>query len=182
MNKVYIIHGWTGWPGEGWFPWLKQKLASQGVKVTIPTMTADIVPESAAWLKVFNKTIKSPTDNTVLVGHSLGCTAILNYLNQSSVHYKFKAIVLVAPFVRDIGIEEINDFINKDLNWDRIKKKVDKIVVVHSQDDKVVPITEGKYVANKLNAEMMEVEDYQHFSGGEGVTEAPPVLEAIEAI
>ena len=182
MNEVYIIHGWTGWPGEGWFPWLKQKLTVQGVKVVIPAMTADIVPELDSWLKILNKTIKSPTNNTVLVGHSLGCPAILNYLNQSSMHHKFKAIVLVAGSVRDVGIEEVNDFINKDLDWDGIKKKVDKIIVIHSQDDKVVPIIEGRYIAKKLDAEMIEVEDCQHFSGGEGATEAQPVLEAIENI
>lgn len=182
MKEVYIIHGWTGWPGEGWFPWLKQKLASKGIKVTIPTMTPDIMPELDSWLKILNKIIKSPTNNMVLVGHSLGCPAILNYLNQGSIRHKFKAIVLVASFVRDIGIEEIKDFIDQKLDWDRIKKKVDRIIVVHSQDDKVVPVMEGKYITKKLDAEMIAVDNYQHFSGGEGVTEVKPVLEAIEAV
>ena len=182
MNKVYIIHGWQSWPGEGWFPWLKQKLVSQGIKVAIPIIAPGVVPELDVWLKILNKSIKSPTDNMVLVGHSLGCPAILNYLNQSSIHHKFKAIVLVAPFVRDIDLEAINDFINKDLNWGRIKKRADKIVVIHSQDDKVVLIKEGRYVAKKLGAVMIEVDNYQHFSGNTGITEAQPILEAIKKL
>ena len=30
MKKVFIIHGWEGYPEEGWFPWLKKELESRG--------------------------------------------------------------------------------------------------------------------------------------------------------
>ena len=26
MRRVFIIHGWGGYPEEGWFPWLKKEL------------------------------------------------------------------------------------------------------------------------------------------------------------
>ena len=30
MKRVYIIHGWEGYPEEGWFPWLKKELEDRG--------------------------------------------------------------------------------------------------------------------------------------------------------
>jgi hypothetical protein len=32
-KRVFIIHGWEGYPEEGWFPWLKKELE----KGTIPS-------------------------------------------------------------------------------------------------------------------------------------------------
>ena len=26
MKRAFIIHGWDGYPAEGWFPWLKREL------------------------------------------------------------------------------------------------------------------------------------------------------------
>ena len=29
MQRVFIIHGWDGYPEEGWFPWLKKELEAK---------------------------------------------------------------------------------------------------------------------------------------------------------
>ena len=35
MNKrVFIAHGWDGYPEEGWFPWLKKELETKGFEVS----------------------------------------------------------------------------------------------------------------------------------------------------
>jgi esterase/lipase len=36
MKKVFIIHGWDGYPEEGWFPWLKKELEKKGFSVFVP--------------------------------------------------------------------------------------------------------------------------------------------------
>lgn len=38
MKKVYIIHGWEGYPEENWLPWLKLELESGGFEVNVPQM------------------------------------------------------------------------------------------------------------------------------------------------
>ena len=32
MKRVFIIHGWDGYPEEGWFPWLKEELEKEDLK------------------------------------------------------------------------------------------------------------------------------------------------------
>lgn len=36
MKKAILIHGWEGYPEEGWRPWLKGELEKHGFEVIIP--------------------------------------------------------------------------------------------------------------------------------------------------
>ena len=38
MKKVFIIHGWDGYPEENWFPWLKKELEDKGFEVFVLQM------------------------------------------------------------------------------------------------------------------------------------------------
>ena len=41
MKRVFIIHGWGGYPEEGWLPWLKKELEKNGFKVFVPAIKND---------------------------------------------------------------------------------------------------------------------------------------------
>lgn len=30
-KRVFLIHGWEGYPEEGWRPWLKKKLGAEAI-------------------------------------------------------------------------------------------------------------------------------------------------------
>ena len=37
MNRRgFLIHGWEGYPEEGWRPWLKNELEKRGFTVSVP--------------------------------------------------------------------------------------------------------------------------------------------------
>ncbi|PIP29922.1 hypothetical protein COU12_02115 [Candidatus Jorgensenbacteria bacterium CG10_big_fil_rev_8_21_14_0_10_54_38] len=38
MKRVFIVHGWDGYPEEGWFPWLKRELEARGFEVHVPPL------------------------------------------------------------------------------------------------------------------------------------------------
>lgn len=38
MKRVFIIHGWEGYPEEGWFPWLKKELEEKSFAVQVLVM------------------------------------------------------------------------------------------------------------------------------------------------
>jgi len=40
MKKAVLIHGWEGYPEEGWRPWLKEKLEANGFQVFVPALLA----------------------------------------------------------------------------------------------------------------------------------------------
>jgi len=58
MKRAYIIHGWDGYPEEGWFPWLKKELENKGYHVEIPSMPNSKHPKKRrmdVFLTEFNK-------------------------------------------------------------------------------------------------------------------------------
>ena len=58
MNKrAFIIHGWDGYPDEGWFPWLKTDLEKNGFQVHIPAMPESAEPKIEACVSHLSKVV-----------------------------------------------------------------------------------------------------------------------------
>lgn len=49
-KRAFIIHGWDGYPDEGWFPWLKTELEKNGFQVHVPAMPKSAEPKIEAWV------------------------------------------------------------------------------------------------------------------------------------
>ena len=49
MKRVFIVHEWTGKPGQHWMPWLKKELESLGFTVEEPAMPDTDTPKIEAW-------------------------------------------------------------------------------------------------------------------------------------
>ncbi len=178
MKKVIIIHGWEGSPQANWFPWLKKELETKGFVVEVPTMPNTMHPTLEGWLTHLKKITGEPNENTYFVGHSLGVITILRYL-ESLEDKKVGGIILVAGFPEPIGYEEINTFFAKPLNYQRIKKAVDKIIAIHSNSDPYVPLKNGEILEEKIGAKLIIIPNAGHFNAEDGFTELPAVLEAI---
>lgn len=43
-KRVFLIHGWEGYPEEGWRPWLKKELEQRGFTVIVPAMPDTATP------------------------------------------------------------------------------------------------------------------------------------------
>ncbi len=82
MKRVFIIHGWDGYPEEGWFPWLKKELEKNGFEVFVPAMPNPSEPKIEEWIPFLENIIDEPDEDTYLVGHSIGCQTIFRYLEQ----------------------------------------------------------------------------------------------------
>ncbi|HZZ99551.1 MAG TPA: alpha/beta fold hydrolase, partial [Candidatus Paceibacterota bacterium] len=95
-KRIFIIHGWTGNPNEHWMPWLDTKLKENGFEVFQPEMPETDHPKMDAWISTLKKEIGAADSNTYLVGHSIGCLAILRYLEKYGE--KIGGAVLVAPW------------------------------------------------------------------------------------
>ena len=64
MNKrVIIVHGWDGYPEEGWFPWLKTELEAKGFEVTVPQMTDAANPRIQNWVPALTEVVGEPDKN-----------------------------------------------------------------------------------------------------------------------
>lgn len=177
MQKTAIlVHGWEGRPNNEWRPWLKEELENRGWKVLIPAMPNTKHPKPREWIRHLEQIIKKSTGNIYLVGHSLGCPTILKVLEKN----KAKGTILVAGFTKPIpGSKEIDPFVNKLFDFKKIKQNCPKFIAIHSNNDPWVSLNFGKLFESELSAKLIIVPNARHFSGGDGFTKLPVVLESL---
>ena len=179
MKKVFLIHGWGGYPEEGWLPWLKKKLEARWFEVFVPAMPDAEHPQMGVWLKHLSRILGIPDQNYYLVGHSLGCMTIFRYLETLKKNQKIGGAVLVAGFTSNLGFEELNSFFKKPIAWEKIKSHCPRFTAVHSDNDPYVSVHYGEFFKEKLGAEVVIEHAKKHFSGDDGITELPSVLDAV---
>src|SRR3990167_1700607 len=100
MKRIIIIHGWDGYPEEGWFPWLKKELKNQGLEVLVPQMPEPEAPKIENWVPKFSEIVGTPDENTYLVGHSMGCQTIVRYLEALPEGVKIGGAVFIGGFFK----------------------------------------------------------------------------------
>lgn len=182
MKRAIIVHGFRGKPATNWKPWLKKQLVASGFDVEIPEMPNPNHPLAAEWADKIKEVISSrESDELYLIGHSLGCMAILKYLEALPKQQRLKACIFVAGFGRRFSKYQggHDSFFEHDLDWRKIKRHVDSFVAIHSRDDSNVGYEEIYVFADKLNAKVVLLDGMGHFGSQDGVYEAPSVLEAI---
>jgi uncharacterized protein len=184
MKRVFIIHGWGGYPEEGWFPWLKEELEKNNFEVFVPEMPNSEEPEINSWVNNLSEQVGQADENTFFVGHSIGCQTILRYLETLNPEIKVGKIIFVAGWVNllPVAIEEesaeeiAQPWLKTPLNWEKIKLHSDNFVTIFSNDDLFVPESDAEIFKGKLNAKIIIENKKGHFSGEDGIKELPVVL------
>lgn len=186
MKRVFIIHGWDGSPEANWLPWMKTELEKKVYEVTTPAMPDTENPNKEAWVKHLVEVIGEPDEETYLVGHSIGCKAILRYLEALPPDKKVAGVLLVAGWIAltmwEGRTEEdtalINSWVNPPFDFNKIKKHADKFVALFSDNDPFVPLEKNvDTYRDELGAEIVIEKGAYHFTGEEtGVMEFPIIL------
>ncbi|TSC69958.1 MAG: hypothetical protein G01um101470_915 [Parcubacteria group bacterium Gr01-1014_70] len=186
-KRVIIIHGWEGYPEEGWFPWLKKELVAKGFNVSVPQLPNADLPRIKKWVPALSEAAGTVDDETYFVGHSIGCQTIVRYLETLSEGAKIGGAVFVAGFFRHItNLEQEPDIINVDREWATTPinfaaahSHLPKSIAIFSTNDKFVSLDNRDDFREKLGSEIITMENMGHFSGGGGVTELPQALDAV---
>ena len=169
--NIFIFHGTEGHPQENWFPWLKQELEAKGYEVTVPQFPSPpIVPAKISeWFDVLKDYEDKITENTIIIGHSLGGIFTLRVLEK--LDHPIKAAFFIgAP----IGVKPIlnydrdNAFSGFDFEWNNIKQKAKDFVVYQSDDDPYVGLDNGKELAEHLGVELSFIPNAGHFNAKAG--------------
>ena len=176
MN-IIIIHRWGGSPQDDWYPWLKQQLEKQGHEVIIPEMPDTNYPKINEWVHVLENL--EIDNNTILIGHSIGCLTILHYLEKANT--KVKACFFVAGWfnlkpLEDEESEEIaKPWVETPMDFDKIRKNCTKFLALFSDNDPYVPVEEAKLFEQRLGAKTI----VEHSKGHYNEAEEPTVLNAL---
>ncbi len=181
-NIVYAIHGFRGRAEGGWRPWLKQTLQTNEVEVHLLQMPNPNAPIQSEWLEELTLQFGQPQTNKFLIGHSLGATTILRFLEKEQFSTPIGGAVLVAGPTLYPRIVDVKSFFTKPFDWKMINSNCKKIIGLYSTNDPLVSIANAKELENNLNCKLKIVDGYGHFSGEEGHTNLPIAIELLNEI
>jgi predicted alpha/beta hydrolase family esterase len=184
MKRAIIVHCWGGVPQYCWYPWAKNELEARGFTVEVPAMPETDLPKQKLWVPALAKLIGEPNEELFLVGHSIGCAAIMRYLEQLPADKKVGGVVFVAGFTDALGIDEIANFFATPLDLAKIRpKSVHGFMNIHSDNDPYVPVIHSTNLKTGLGGEAIVLHGKGHFSGPidneASCTELPEVISAI---
>lgn len=186
-KRVFIIHGWDGYPEEGIFPWLKKELENRGYLVFNPAMPEPLRPNIETWVQFLKEQVSVPDEETIMFGHSIGAQTILRYLESLPKSKKIKGAVFLAGWVHltdqsyetKEDIEIAKPWLETPLDWVKIKLHTYKFISIFSDNDPLVPISDSQIFETNLGAKVIIEHNKEHFSGSSGIKELPSALAAI---
>lgn len=158
--RLVILHSFGRTSSENWYQSIGQALADS-FDVTTPDLPNPEKGKIAEWLPALIGLRPDPT--TYLVGHSLGGTLILRYLEQAIE--PIAGFFLVGAPVNDLARNDLHEtgFFERDFAWETIKQQSKKRFCLASTDDPTVPFWQAEYIAKQVEAKLVTFHDRQHF-------------------
>lgn len=187
MKTIYIIHGWDGSPDEPMHKWLKKSLEEKGYNVVVPEMPNPERPEISAWIGKIRE-VAQPDEN-IFVGHSIGCQAVLRYLEQLPGEAKVAGVILIAPWMKldEQTVKEEGEEMAKvakpweetPIDFEKVKKHSDDFITIFSDNDPYVPLSQKDLFEKELSAKIIVEHEKGHFAPDDGIDSLPSAFEAV---
>ncbi len=166
MKNALILHGTNGNSSENWFPWLKTELEKLEYEVWVPDLPQAEKPNIERYNKFIlaNKEWKFDSE-AIIIGHSSGAVEVLGLLEALPENIVVNKCFLVGSFINDLGWDSLNELFLKPFDFEKIKKHAKEFIFIHSDNDPYCPLDHAKYLAEKLNSELIVEKGQGHFSG-----------------
>ncbi|EGR30556.1 hypothetical protein IMG5_129420 [Ichthyophthirius multifiliis] len=110
--------------------------------------------DSEIVLIYINEVLKTPKQNIILLGRSMGSGPACLLASK----YQVRGLMLISAFtsLRDVAKKFVGSFISKIVqngfqNIDLIDKILCPILIIHGKNDKLVPVKHAHYLADKVN-------------------------------
>lgn len=184
-KRVFIVHNWSGTPDDGWYPWLQKALQKEGFKVFALSMPDTDKPTIEKWTRSIAEQVGTADKNTFFVGHSIGCQAILRYLEQLPDDAKVGKVVLVAPWLTltNVNSKEEKDiarpWLETPIDLEKVKEHTEQFFALFSDNDTYVPTNNRALFEQRLGATTVILQGMGHFTEDDGVRELPTVLDRL---
>ena len=176
MKKVLIVHGYAGTPNGNWKPWLLAELEKLDIYASSISLPYPANPTPESWVDEITRQVNlPPIDKIYLVGHSLGSTAILRYLESDSA-LKTTGVILISGPCQKTDNHGIDNFLEKPFNFSKIKSNSSNFTIIHSDNDPYVPIENAHILTKELDAKLTIVPSGGHFASRDGYFTFPQVF------
>lgn len=188
MNTVVIVHGWGADSESDWIPWLKVELERRGARVIAPDMPNTNAPTIDSWVQFLGKIVKDAGEDFYFVGYSIGCQAVLRYLQTLPEGERVGGVVLVAGWTLLTGLSDEEEEVARPweetpIEWTNVAAHSKAFVVIYSDNDPHVPERNARDFEEKLNAKLVLDSGRGHFTTDEDdVTQLPTVLDELRIL
>ena len=183
MKNTLILHGTAGNPKENWFDWLRIELETQNYKVWVPQLPGSDKPNIERYNKfILNNKSWEFNNESILVGHSSGAVEILGLLEALPEDTVVDTCYLVGVFENDLGWDALKGLFTKPFNFETIKKKAKRFILIHSDNDPYIPLEQAKNIRKKLEGIIILLRGQKHFSvstAGDKYKQFPFLLDLI---
>ncbi len=145
-------------------------------------MPHSTAPDAKEWIEEIARQIDILEDDKLyLIGHSLGATAVLRYL-ESGLSRKVEGIILVSGPYWNKGIGMLGSFLDKTFDIKKIKDTCANIVFIHGDNDETVPVEHSQIMSKKLGGKLIIVPNGRHLSGADGWRTLPQCLDELRSM
>lgn len=153
MKNAIILHGGGNTQDAIWFPYVKKELEKRNYEVWLPYLKSEDELNLKEVLPFVLKNGKF-TRETVIIAHSDGCPLTLAVLEK--INIKVKQAILVAGYATIPSSLVSNKTLQANYDWQKIKKNVEEIVFIHSDNDHWgCDDKQGKYMFEKLGGTLI---------------------------
>ncbi|MBI2633154.1 MAG: alpha/beta hydrolase, partial [Parcubacteria group bacterium] len=125
-------------------------------------------------------------ENTYFVGHSIGCQAIIRFLDTFDGNQKIGGAVFVGgwlpPLLKGITDKEkklARPWLETPIDFRKVKKIINQCVAIFSDNDYYVPLANQDIFKKELGAEIIIEHQRGHLGGADGITELPSARGAL---
>jgi len=184
MTQVVLMHGKDTDSQGKWYSWFGEQVNILGYQYHAPDLPSAENPDIEEWMLELDKA--NINEEAILVGHSRGGVAILRWLEKQPKKFSVKRVVLVATNSGLLSDRYITQESNKGFytengyDFEKIKSHCEDFIVLHSQDDHIVPYEQGVNIARGLQGKLITFEDRRHWGSdteGKLQIQIPEILE-----
>lgn len=146
-------------------------------------------PNMTDWISALKEIVGQPEKQTIFVGHSVGCQAIMRYLETLSGETRIAGMVLLAPWMKldqttieeegEEVIEIARPWMETPIDFDKVKMIAGKVIAIFSDNDVFVELHQKEFFEAKLGAETILEHEKGHFGPADNISQLPSALESI---
>lgn len=161
-----------------WYKWFKGQVNDICHDVAIPDLRDTTKPELDVWLADAMPYAQGWGPSSVVIGHSLGGVVALRALAREDVSPIRGLVLIAAPACATVHVDHYLHFFNMPIDWEVLKKKIGKLIIIQCKDDKMIPYDHSLRYHEVLGGKLSLISKGGHFMG----RTCSPAVEALREL
>ncbi len=156
------------------------ELEKRGIYACALPMPGFDSPLCEKWVEEIKAHVEQDlNDEVYLIGHSLGGTSVLRYLENKTHKFKVSGSILISTPIEKTDNKDLDNFFDPDFDFGSVQSNCINFSVIHGDKDTFVPIIQAEKIAHILRCPLVNIPNGGHLSGHEGWYSLPQCLDSL---